>query len=31
MDRTGIREHIKCLSKLNFKNMYMKDFLETWH
>lgn len=31
MDRTGIREMIKCLSRLNHKNMYMNDFLETWH
>ncbi|MDL2207887.1 knotted carbamoyltransferase YgeW [Desulfovibrio sp. OttesenSCG-928-M14] len=31
MDRTGIREQIKALSTLNYKGMYLNDFLETWH
>ncbi len=31
MDRTKIRELINKLSLLNYKSMYMNDFLETWH
>lgn len=31
MDRTRIKKQIKNLAGLNFKGMYMHDFLETWH
>ena len=31
MDRTRIREMIKCLAHLDYNGMYMHDFLETWH
>jgi knotted carbamoyltransferase YgeW len=30
MDRIRVREQIKQLAALNFKGMYMNDFLETW-
>ena len=31
MDRLKIRERINQLSMLNYKGMYLNDFLETWH